>query len=382
VSTFEAFSLARTPLYDEHRALGARMVPFGGFEMPVQYGGILKEHAAVRQRAGMFDLSHMAQYELRGEGVPAWADELTVNNVATMKPLQARYNIFTNRRGGCHDDVLFYRLPGRWLLVVNAANASKMWPYLQDAATGRGDVRLESHHGSRALIAVQGPRAVEIVASLCDVDAAALRYYFCAEGRIDGTPAVIARTGYTGEDGFELFLDGAAAPRVWRALLERGAAAGLEPAGLGARDVLRLEAGMPLYGFELTEDISPLAGGQRWAVKTSKPQFVGRDALVAQTERDDFDRIAGLVLEGRVPARSGYAVYADGERVGEVRSASLAPAFGNKNVATALVRKGAAAVGTDLGVEIRGTLHPARVTALPFYKRAPSGTKKENDAPA
>jgi aminomethyltransferase len=340
--------------------------------MPVQYAGILKEHDAVRKRAGLFDLSHMAQYELRGEGVAAWADGLTVNAVGTMKPFQARYNIFTNPSGGCHDDVLFYRLPDRWLLVVNAGNAEKMWPYLQAAAAEHADVELTSRHGSRALIAVQGPRAVEIVAPLCDVDAAAIKYYFCAEGRVDGASALIARTGYTGEDGFELFVEGADAPRLWRTLLERGAALGLEPAGLGARDVLRLEAGMPLYGFELSEEISPLAGGQGWAVKTSKASFVGREPIVEQLERDDYDRIAGIVLDGRVPARGGYPVFAGGERVGEIKSASIAPAVGNKNVATALVRKDAAAVGTELGVEIRGTLHAARVVSLPFYKRPSS----------
>jgi aminomethyltransferase len=365
-------ALRRTALYDEHLALGARIVPFGGFEMPVQYAGILKEHDAVRKRAGLFDLSHMAQYELRGEGVAAWADGLTVNAVGTMKPFQARYNIFTNPSGGCHDDVLFYRLPDRWLLVVNAGNAEKMWPYLQAAAAEHADVELTSRHGSRALIAVQGPRAVEIVAPLCDVDAAAIKYYFCAEGRVDGASALIARTGYTGEDGFELFVEGADAPRLWRTLLERGAALGLEPAGLGARDVLRLEAGMPLYGFELSEEISPLAGGQGWAVKTSKASFVGREPIVEQLQRDDYDRIAGIVLDGRVPARGGYPVFAGGERVGEIKSASIAPAVGNKNVATALVRKDAAAVGTELGVEIRGTLHAARVVSLPFYKRPSS----------
>jgi aminomethyltransferase len=363
-------SLRRTPLDRVHRELGARMVPFGGFDMPVSYAGILKEHDAVRHRAGMFDLSHMAQYELRGEGVPAWADALTVNTVADMKPLQARYNIFTNERGGCHDDVLFYRLPDRWLLVVNAGNAEKMWPYLNAAAGGRTDVELTSHHGSRALIAVQGPRAVEIVAPLCDIDVAAMRYYFCAEGRLDGAPAVIARTGYTGEDGFELFLEGDDAVRIWNLLLERGAPHGLEPAGLGARDVLRLEAGMPLYGHELEEDISPLAGGQSWAVKYRKPEFVGRAALVAQRDADDYDRIAGIVLESRVPARAGYSVFLGEDRVGEVRSASISPSLGNANIATALLRKDAAAAGTRLTVEIRGTMHPGAVVPLPFYKRS------------
>ena len=362
-------SLRRTALYDEHVALGARLVPFAGFAMPVQYAGILAEHDAVRRRAGLFDLSHMAQFELRGGGVAAWADELTVNLVATMKPLQARYNIFTNDEGGCKDDVLFYRLPGRWLLVVNAANAEKIWDYLAPRAPA--GVELANRHGERALLAVQGPRAVEIVAPLCDLDAAAIKYYFCAEGRVDGVPAVIARTGYTGEDGFELFVDGADAPRLWRTLLERGAPLGLAPAGLGARDMLRLEAGMPLYGFELSEDISPLAGGQGWAVKMSKPAFVGKDALAAQLAADDYHRIVGLTLSGRVPARPGYSVFLGGHRVGEIRSASVAPSVG-KNVATALVVKAASALGTTLGVEIRSVDHEATVVSAPFYKRPKS----------
>jgi len=369
-------ALRRTVLYDEHLALGARIVPFGGFEMPVQYAGVLKEHDAVRRRAGLFDLSHMAQYELRGEGVAAWADALTINEVATMKPLQARYNMFTNEAGGVHDDVLFYRLPDRWLLVVNAGNAEKMWPYLQAKAAGHDDVRLTSHHGSRALIAVQGPRALEIVAPLCDIDLAAMKYYFCSDGRVDGAPAVIARTGYTGEDGFELFVEGADASRLWRLLLERGAAAGLEPAGLGARDVLRLEAGMPLYGHELEEDISPLAAGQAWAVKFRKPEFVGKAALEAQRDADGFDRIVGVALAGRVPARAGYAVFANGERVGEVKSASFAPSVSNTNIATVYVKKHAAEPGTKLGIEIRGTLHEATVVPLPFYRR--TDTRKDS----
>jgi len=187
---------------------------------------------------------------------------------------------------------------------------------------------------------------------------------------VDGAPALIARTGYTGEDGFELFLEGADAPRIWRTLLERGRDAGLEAAGLGARDMLRLEAGMPLYGFEIDEDISPLAGGQGWAVKTNKPEFVGKAALLEQVAHDGYDRIAALVLEGRAPARTGYPVLLNGERIGAVRSASIAPSLDGKNVATALVRKDAAAVGTTLGIEIRGTVHAARVVPLPFYKRS------------
>jgi len=359
-------ALARTALYAEHVALGARLVPFGGFEMPVQYAGILREHEAVRTRVGMFDLSHMAQYELQGSGVGEWADALTVNDVATMKVGQARYNIFTNDAGGCRDDVLFYRLDAaRYLLVVNAANATKIWPYLLARAAGRDDVALTNHHGSRALIAVQGPRSVELVAPLCDVDVRAMKYYSCADGRVLGSRAIVARTGYTGEDGFELFVDGSAAPALWRALLE----CGIEPAGLGARDVLRLEAGMPLYGHELDETISPVAGGQGWAVKTRKPAFPGRDAIVAQLADDAHDRIAGLVLDGRVPARAGYAVYAGDVQVGAIRSGSVAPSLGNTNVATMLACKSATALGTRLDVDVRGARHAATVVSLPFYKR-------------
>jgi aminomethyltransferase len=358
--------LRKTALFDVHRALGARIVPFGGFEMPVQYAGILAEHDAVRKRAGLFDLSHMAQFELRGAGVAAWADTLTANHVATMKPLQARYNIFTNAAGGAHDDVIFYRLPDRWLLIVNAGNAHKMWAHLQ--AERRGDVELTDLRGVSALIAVQGPRSVDVLAPLVDTDIAALKYYTCVETKAGGIPVVVARTGYTGEDGFEVFLPADAAAGVWDALLAENQGV-LAPCGLGARDVLRLEAGMPLYGHELTEEITPLQAGIAWAVKFSKPAFTGKAALEAQAAAGDYPRIAGLVLDGRVPARAGYRVLRDGAPAGEIRSGSIAPSVGNKSVATALLDPASATVGVRLGVEVRGTEHPATTVALPFYKR-------------
>jgi len=367
-------ALRRTALYGEHAALGARLVPFAGFEMPVQYTGILREHDAVRKRAGLFDLSHMAQFELEGDAVGEWADGLTVNNVASMKPWQARYNLFCNAEGGTHDDVLFYRLGegGRWLLVANAGNADKIWALL--AAHKSAGVRMKSRHGDRALIAVQGPRASEIVGLLVAGDAererlTTMKYYTCTEATVGGVAALVARTGYTGEDGFELFVEGEHAPGLWDKALDAGNRHGLEPCGLGARDVLRLEAGMPLYGHELTETISPLAGGQQWAVKLNKPSFVGKEALAAQAAADGYDRIAGIMLAGKVPAREGYAVFSGDERVGEVRSASIAPSAGNRSIATVFVRKEATAPGTVLGVEIRGTKHEATVVPLPFYKR-------------
>jgi aminomethyltransferase len=369
MTTDASGALRTTALHDAHLALGARMVPFGGFEMPVQYAGVLKEHDAVRKRAGLFDLSHMAQFALTGDDVGAWAESLTVNKVANMKPGQARYNIFTNERGGAHDDVIFYRLAeDRWLLVVNAGNAGKMWAHV--SAERAGDVALQNLHGERALIAIQGPRSVEWLQPYVEADLAAMKYYSCAQTRVDETrePVVIARTGYTGEDGFELFLPSDEATGVWDLLLAENRAHGLEPCGLGARDVLRLEAGMPLYGHELTEEITPLQAGLGWAIKFDKAAFRGKEALLAQRDAGDYRRIVGVTMDGRVPARAGYLVFANGELAGEIRSGSFAPSLG-KSIATALVEPADAAEGTRIDIEVRGTLHPAAVTPMPFYKR-------------
>jgi glycine cleavage system T protein (aminomethyltransferase) len=365
----ESGTLRRTALYDAHLALGGRMVPFGGFEMPVQYAGILKEHDAVRNRAGLFDLSHMGQFALRGADVGAWAESLTINKVANMKPGQARYNVFTNERGGAHDDVIFYRLAeDRWLLVVNASNADKMWAHVE--AERKGDVQLSDLRGERALIAIQGPRSVEWLQPFVDLELAPMKYYSCAETTVRGTreTIVVARTGYTGEDGFELFVPSEDATAVWDALLAEHREAGLEPCGLGARDVLRLEAGMPLYGHEMDEEITPLQAGIAWAIKFDKPAFRGKDALVKQRDAGDYARIVGLTMEGRVPARAGYPVVAGGARVGEIRSGSWGPSL-ERNVATALVAPSAATDGTALAVEVRGAAHAAVVTPMPFYRR-------------
>jgi aminomethyltransferase len=358
--------MKRTPLYDEHVALGARIVPFAGFGMPVQYAGILQEHDAVRHRAGLFDLSHMAQFELRGDGVGAWADALTVNVVSTMNPGGARYNLFCNESGGTHDDVIFYRRAERWLLVCNASNADKMWDLLSGAPAE--DVVLDDRRAVSALIALQGPRSVEILQALVDGDVAALRYYSAADMTVCGRPALVARTGYTGEDGFELFTAAEDAVAVWRAVLDAGRPAGLEPAGLGARDVLRLEAGMPLYGHELAEDVTPLQAGLAWAVKFEKPRFTGKAALERQHSEGRYRRNAGLVMTGRAVARQGYDVIHKGKVVGDVRSGSVGPSVG-RNIATALLEPEVTKPGTRLSIRIRDAEHEAEVAELPFYKR-------------
>ena len=360
----------RTALYGTHVRLGAKMSPFGGFLMPIQYSGIIDEHRAVRTAVGMFDLSHMGQFVLTGDGVEEWLDRLTVNEVASMRSNQARYNIFTNEHGGARDDTIIYRLPGRWLVVVNAANSEKMWAWLHGPAAAKpAGVRIDDRTPRSALIALQGPRSVELLQPLTDVDLGNVRYYYAAEGDVAGVRADLARTGYTGEDGFELFIAADAAEGLWERLAAEGKRVDLRPAGLGARDVLRLEAGMPLYGHELDEDITPLQAGLDWAVKLAKPSFVGKEALADQRNRGDYDRIVGLVMDGKAPARAGYRVFAGTEQAGTVRSGSPAPALGGKNIATALVPARHAAPGTALDVEIRGHRHAARVVPLPFYKR-------------
>jgi aminomethyltransferase len=342
------------------------MSPFGGFLMPIVYSSILEEHKAVRTAVGMFDLSHMGQFVASGGDVAAWLDGLTANEVASMRPNQARYNIFTNEAGGAHDDVIIYRLSGRWLIVVNAANTAKMWELLSASKPAR--VELTNRTPVSSLIALQGPKAAATLQPLCDRTLADVRYYYASEARVAGVETEIARTGYTGEDGFEIFAPAAAATTLWEAFTSAGERLGLRPAGLGARDVLRLEAGMPLYGHELDESITPLQAGLDWVVKFNK-QFTGRAALEKQRAENGYDRIAGLVMEGKAPARAAYPVFLRGERVGEIRSGSPAPALGGKNIATALLRKSAAEIGTRLSVEIRGIAHPATVVAMPFYKR-------------
>jgi aminomethyltransferase len=358
---------AQTALYQTHVSLGAKMSPFGGFLMPIVYSSILDEHRAVRTAVGMFDLSHMGQFLATGEGVPGWLDELTCNEVSTMRPNQARYNLLTNGHGGVHDDVIIYRLNGRWLIVVNAGNTEKIWKLLGGCKPA--GVTLENRTPRYALIALQGPRAVEMLHPLSDVDLSTVRYYHASDATVDGVKVEIARTGYTGEDGFEVFTHADSAQSLWDTFMRAGAPFCLLPAGLGARDILRLEAGMPLYGHEIDEHITPLQGGLDWAVKLNKPEFTGKAALEAQRQSDRYDRIVGLIMEGKAPARAGYIVFMNDERVGEIRSGSPAPALGGKNIATALVQKAASAPDTKLAVEIRGTAHPATVVKLPFYKR-------------
>ncbi len=360
-------TLRRTPLHDEHLALGARMVPFAGYEMPVQYpDGITAEHRAVREGAGLFDVSHMGELVVRGPDALALVQRVTVNDAARIETGQAQYTAMCLDTGGIVDDLLVYRFPDRYMLVVNASNRDKDLAWILAHAADL-DVEVVDESERTALLAVQGPRAREIVRAVAETDVDAVGYYRFAEGRVGGVDAVVSGTGYTGEDGFELYVPAADAPALWRTLLEAGRAHGLRPAGLGARDSLRLEMGYPLYGNDLDEEHTVLESGLGWITKIDKGDFVGRDALRRQKEAGVRRRLVGLRLLERGFPRPGYPVLAGGEAVGAVTSGTASPSLG-EGIALAYVPPEHAGEGAGLAVEVRGRPLRAVVTRPPFYR--------------
>jgi aminomethyltransferase len=367
----EAPSLRTTALIDEHRGLGARLIEFGGWEMPVQYTGILDEHRAVRTRAGLFDLSHMGELWVSGPGAGAGLAHALVTDPPSLAVGRAHYSMICAPDGGIIDDLIVYRVaPERFLVVPNASNAPVVHAELRQRLAGH-DAALDDATMRTSLVAVQGPLAREILAPLTDADLGSLRTYSITPGHAAGEPAWIARTGYTGEDGFELFLDWGDAPVVWRRLLDAGRDAGLVPAGLGARDTLRLEAGMPLYGNELDRETTPDEAGLGRVVKLDKPGgFVGGEALAAARARGPRRQLVGIVLRERGICRHGYPVFAreGAEPVGTVTSGTMSPTLGEA-IAMARVPPSMAALGTMLEVGVRAARVPAEVVALPFYRR-------------
>ena len=362
--------LRTTPLHDRHSALGASFTDFGGWSMPVRYTSDLAEHHAVRQAAGLFDISHMAEFTLRGPGAAAVLDSALAGRISTMKVGKAKYSLLLSEAGGVVDDVIVYRRGDEDFLVIsNAGNRAVV-----AAAWERyvGDAVIDDISDDVALIAVQGPRAQEIVraaAGLTVEGLAELGYYAWLGGSFAGEDVFVARTGYTGEDGFELMVPNAVAPALWDALLAAGAPLGLVPAGLASRDTLRLEAGMPLHGHELSDRILPAQAGLGRVVASEKDDFVGKEALAAAPA--DLPVLVGLAAEGRRAGRAGYAVYAaavEGEPIGEITSGALSPTLGHP-IAMAFVPPAFAEAGTELFIDVRGTRIPATVTALPFYRR-------------
>ena len=360
-------TLRRTPLFECHREAGGKLVPFAGWEMPVQYAGVIEEHRAVRQAAGLFDVSHMGQVSVRGAGAVRFLDWLTPNNVAKLPIGRAHYSGLLTEGGTYVDDLLIYRLgESDFLLVVNASNQEKDVDWVKRHAPDDAQVRDVSDR--YALLALQGPQAVPILAPLTDVDLSSLKYYGFAQGNVDGHRAIVSRTGYTGEDGFELYVDPEAAPALWKRLLEVGGSHGLQPAGLGARDTLRLEAGMALYGHELDASTTPLEAGLNWVVKLDKGDFLGSAALAEQKREGVPRKLVGFEVTGRGIAREGHVVYLDGNRVGQVTSGTWSPTF-EKALGMAYVTTAAATDNAEIEIDVRGRRVPARLVGIPFYKR-------------
>jgi aminomethyltransferase len=358
-----------TPLVGRHEALGARLVDFAGWRMPIQYTGILEEHRAVRQRAGLFDLCHMGELFVEGPDAGDALAFAVTTDPRTLAIGRAHYSMICAPNGGIIDDLIIYRLAGdRFLVVANGSNAAVVSDALAERFEGRRAI-LDDRSLATALVAIQGPAALGILASLTELDLDAIRYYGIAEGVVAGVPGLVARTGYTGEDGFEVFVEADAGTTIWDALAAEGESAGLVPVGLGARDTLRLEAGMPLYGNELDRATTPFEAGLGRVVKLAKEGgFVGRDALAAAAEAGLSRRLVGLVVRGRGIARHGHPVWSGARVSGVVTSGTMSPTLGLP-IAMAYVAPADSAPGTMVDVEIRDARAAAEVVALPFYTR-------------
>ncbi len=364
----------RTALYQNHLDLGARMVSFAGWEMPIQYTGILAEHRAVRSAAGLFDLGHMGQVEFTGPDAASFLQWTTTNDITTLEPGKAQYSLLPNEQGGAVDDIIVYRRPegeAGYFVVVNAANHERDVAWWQELRSRRSDldVTIRDLSDRLGMIAIQGPNAERITAKVTDADLESIEYFSWAHATVAGVDAMVARTGYTGEDGFEFYASNDDIVTIWEALLASGEQDGLIPVGLGARDTLRLEARMPLYGQELGDDISPYEAGVGWAVKLDAGDFVGHDRMAETRANKPRRRTVGFTTIGRSGApRSHCRVMMDGHEIGYVTSGAFSPTL-EKNVGLALIEREHAGVGKPLQIEIRGKLVDAEQVKTPFYKR-------------
>ncbi len=357
-------SLKRTPLFSAHVKAGARMVPFGGWEMPVQYRGIVEEHRTVRAAVGCFDVSHMGEFEVEGPGALPALQRLTTNDVAALEVGQIQYSVLCHEHGGIVDDLTVYRLAAdRYMITVNAGNIDKDWTHV---TTHGGGARWRNVSEATGLIAVQGPKAEALVGRLAELDVTRIGYYRFAQGKVAGVTTLVSRTGYTGEDGFELYAPAAEAERLWNALIEAGRADGVAPIGLGARDTLRLEMRYALYGNDIDDTTNPLEAGLGWVVKPAKGDFLGRAAIERVRAAGPARKLVGIEMTERAVARHGYPVVKDGAPTGVVTSGSYGPSV-DRYIAMAYVGSAHAAVGTELGVEIRGQVKSARVVKTPFH---------------
>ncbi|HWU38085.1 MAG TPA: glycine cleavage system aminomethyltransferase GcvT [Candidatus Acidoferrum sp.] len=359
--------LRQTPLNALHRQMGAKMVSFGGWDMPVQYRGILEEHRAVRSAAGIFDVSHMGEVEFRGSGALEALQRLTSNDASRLSVGQVQYSALTTEAGTFVDDLTVYKFADdRYMTTVNASNIDKDFAWMRDRTQSNAEVRNLSD--DTALIAIQGPKAVQILQNLTPLPLSSIRYYWFAQGTVLGQDAVVSRTGYTGEDGFEVYLKPQHAAALWNALLEAGTPLGLLPCGLGARDTLRLEAKMALYGNDIDELHTVLEADLGWILKLEKGEFIGKAALAKQKVEGVRRRLVGFEMIERGIARSHYQIIKNEEPIGAVTSGSPAPWL-NKNIGLGYVGVEHSAIGTEFAVMVRDNPVPARVVQTPFYKR-------------
>ena len=357
----------RTALYAIHKAAGAKMAEFGGWEMPIEYAGITQEHLAVRNAAGIFDVSHMGEIAVRGPQALSLLQELTSNDVARLKVFQAQYTALMYPEGSAVDDCVVHRLgEDQYFICVNAANTDKDYQWI--VAHNKAGAEVQNVSSQYSQIALQGPRAADILGKVTDFDLASLRYYWCGDARCCGVKGLLARTGYTGEDGFEFYFAPENSERVWNVLLEAGRDEGLQPVGLGARNTLRLEAGYPLYGHELDENTTLLEANLGWICKLDKGEFLGRNVLQKQLEEGVRKKLVGLEMLEPGIARDGYPVWMESKKVGQVTSGSPAP-FLKKNIGLAFVPPAAAGAGREMKIEIRTRQVRARQVPVPFYKR-------------
>jgi aminomethyltransferase len=363
-----ASSLRTTPLNSVHRALGAKMVDFGGWDMPVQYGGIIDEHKAVRSAVGVFDVTHMGEIEIRGPEALRLAEFVTTNHVAKLKQGQAHYSGLLYDHGGFVDDILVHKVADdHYFLCVNASNQEKDFEHIRQQNRFDAEVELASDRYTQ--LAIQGPKARATLQKLTPVDLTAIKYYWFADGEVAGTPARIAHTGYTGEDGFEIYIPPSESERIWSRILDAGAEFGIEPCGLGARNTLRLEAKMALYGHEIDASISPLEADLAWIVKFDKGEFLGREALIRQREKGVSRKLVGFEMRGRGIGRDGYEVWLDGAAAGWVTSGSPSPTL-NKNIGLCYLPAARAVAGAGIQILIRNQPVEAVTVETPFYKRA------------
>lgn len=359
----------KTILNDTHRALGAKMVDFGGWDMPVQYpAGVIEEHIATRTRAGLFDVSHMGEIWVEGPDAIPFVNRITTNDVTKLVDGQAHYSALPNEDGGVVDDLLVYRFAeDRLLLVVNAGTTDKDWEWI-NKNKGNENVSVRNASSEYCQIAIQGPKAVEILQKLTETELSPIGYYHFTEGKVDGVDAIISRTGYTGEDGFEVYAAADRAEQLWNKLLETGKEHGILPCGLAARNTLRLESAMSLYGHELSDEISTLEANLGWITKLQKGDFIGRDQIAALKENGLTRKLIGFEMKEPGIARDGFDIYVGDEKVGVVTSGSPAP-FLKKNIGLAFLPPEFANVGQEIRIDVRGKRLAAEVVPTPFYKR-------------